>query len=447
MYPAPPRDYDSVAYLDPRSTKVDGHHGEAIEAWLREMCPDTWHRPPTEHRIARKKGIIGPGEIEVPRGTGMRLQSIRYLDIECRQTTLVGTGTMPAVLDIDGSSFGKIYGSLTVIGRRPHGGGRTEVPRDIIQVHKSSQVHSTPQQTHFEVEATIEGVWREWAFRGGSRDWNEVQEDHGRGKLLIFGFQGFDITKDDANDLCQGGVVCGFPNWSNNRRWWFDWISVVSVGTAVGCNRSAVDVRYLTADGCRDVLSFAGAQNKMTIHAGEAELCSRLIVDAMHSGHDQTVHVSDFYAKLDQWRPGLLPPLGWRQDVWDQYPNAIGAWATAGKCLLDNVSFANLPVRRSKKDGTLRYAKMRPRTRETAAGVEEYELTDIPAPRFYSCRPFANIKTRDCSAWGYAAGRGYNEFFAKSPEGAGEISHEDWKNCREGDGVILTHVSQAIKQE
>jgi hypothetical protein len=68
----PVRAWDSATFLDPRVETRNGHHGHAIDVALRDVLGDTYNQPRDQHRIARKKLIIGPGTLVTPSGPGAR---------------------------------------------------------------------------------------------------------------------------------------------------------------------------------------------------------------------------------------------------------------------------------------------------------------------------------------------------------------------------------------
>ena len=71
--------------------------------------------------------------------------------------------------------------------------------------------------------------------------------------------------------------------------------------------------------------------------------------------------------------------------------------------------------------------------------------TKLPAPKFWSSQPQANIFTRHCAAHGYRASAGKNEFFAFERQGHGTCHHEFWKNT-EVDSVVTNTEMTAIDQ-
>lgn len=412
--------FDSAVALTPGETR-DGHHGHLIDAAIRDVLGETRDRPPTEHRLASKKLVITPGELIAPPG-GVHWQSIRNLDVEADHATLIGEGPIDAVLQVDACAYGSIRG-LTVQARRPFGGGRRDVPRDVVQVHKSLESHAYPQQSHFRFEGMISGVWREAGFRGGSFGWTTAQEDHYGGRLTIYG----EHDLNGADDLCRVGLSCGNWAWSNNRRHHYDQVGIARCVAGVQSLFSAeVTIGYLVLDGVRDMLLPSGGR-KFTVHAGESEECQRFILDGRWSAHDLTASVSNFHVKLGAWHPELPSPMEGR------YRNALGTWGTRGNLLLDNVTFADLPVRRA-PDGKLYYYDR----------VED-RITASPAPQLWSTQPLANIYTRNCSAHGYRAKPGDNELFAFEPQGCGMARHELWKDTLV-DGTVTQHQIQAINQ-
>ena len=414
------RNWDSVVFLDPRVETRNGHHGHAITAALREVLGDTFDRPRDQHRLARKKLVIGPGTLVTPPG-GLSLESIRFLDIELDHTTIVGRGDIPAVLAVDGSAYGRIGGTGTIQGERPAGGRRLDVPADVVVIRKSIEGHHAPNQTHFRFNGKIGGLWRNAGYRGGLPGHTTAQEDHFKSdELQVLG--SYDVMQSDGEaDLCKVGVWAGNRAWSNNRRHKYGYVHVAWCETAVRTERTGVDVDFLVVDGCRDIWLFGGAVTKNVIRGGEAESCARFIIDGAWQPHDHSMVVRDFYAKLDAWRPGL----GGVQERYRQ--NACAIWGSRGNCLLENVTIGSLPVRRG-TDGALYYAPSKP------GGTPA--ITKIPAPRFWSTQPQANILTRSCSAHGYHAKAGRNEFFANEPAGHGISRHELWKNT-EPDGICL----------
>lgn len=416
--------FDSAAVLSPGTETADGHHGAAIDAALREVMGDTCDRPPTEHRIACRKLVVLPGELRAPPG-GLHIQSIRQLEIEGDHANLVGDGDIEAVLRIDGCADGYAKG-LTVQSRRAFGAGRMEVPRDVVQIHKSQESHQYPPQSHFRFDGKVSGVWREAGIRAGSAGWTTAQEDHYAGRVAIYGQH----ELNGADDLCKVGLICGNETWGNNRRHNWEEVKVAWCVAGVKSLFSAeVSIGYLVLDGVRDMILASGGR-KFTVHAGEAEVCQRFVVDGLWSGHDLTLSVNNFHAKLGAWHPELPLPISW-DDA--KYKNAIGTWGTRGGLLLNNVSFADLPVRRA-PDGKLYYYHH-----------AEERLTTIPAPRLWSTQPLANIYTRNCSAHGYRAKPGANEFFAFEPQGCGMARHELWKDT-DVDGTVRQHQLQAINQ-
>jgi hypothetical protein len=423
------RAWDSAVFLDPRVETRDGHHGHAIAAALREVLGDTYDRPRDEHRMAQRKLIIGPGTLVTPPG-GLVLQSMRYLDIELDHTTIVGRGAIPAVLAVDGSSYGRITGTGTVQGERPAGGGRLDVPADVVVIRKSIEGHHAPNQTHFLFNGRIAGLWRHAGYRGGFPGATGAQEDHFKSQeIQVLG--NYEVMRATGEaDLCKVGVWAGNEAWSNNRRHKYGYVHVGWCETAVRTQRTGVDVDYLVADGCRDVWVFGGAVTKNIIRGGEAELCARFINDVAWQPHDHSLMVRDFYAKLDAWKPGL----GGIQEKYSR--NACAIWGTRGNCILENVTIGSLPVKRDAK-GVLYYAPWKP------GGTQE--MTRIPAPRFWSAQPVANIFTRHCSAHGYRARGAHNEFFAADPQGHGASRHELWKNT-EPDSICLGTEMSVIDQ-
>jgi hypothetical protein len=430
-------DWDAIAFLNPRTASMqDGHHGPAIEAWLRDLLGDTYDRPATEHRIARKKGVIGPGDLRVPPG-GMTLQSIRDLDVECHRTQIIGEGDIPYVVSLDGC-FDPWFRGAVIAPRRRNGGGRLEVPFDAVRMHKSIESHNAPQCSHNRFDGRIEGVWREAAIRAGSVGWSTAQEDHYTGDVKIFG--AFDARTDDAADLCKYGRVCGNGAWSNNRRHHYGYTAVSWCETAV-LTRFGADVVLdnIAADGCRDVFAFGGATSKMTVLSGEAENCSRFLVDLLVSGHDKTARISNFYMKHDLWRPGLPRPYGWEEPY-----EPLASWGTSGGLILDNVTLSFIPVRRA-SNGQLRYARNIHQDPKT--GEDRYELTDLKAPRFIVFGAGATeVTTRNCAAHGYSGGPGQNElFYIRHDSNAARCHHEHWKNTT-WDGRVTRHHTTAIDQ-
>jgi hypothetical protein len=391
----------------------DGHHGAAIEAAMQDVLGDTYSRPPTQHRLARKKLMIGPGELIVP-PSGWHLHSIRYLDIECdARTTIIGYGDMPAVLNIDGSSFGRWRGGI-IQARRAQGGGRADVPLDVVRVHKSLESHDHPQQTHFRFTGEIEGVWRDVGFRGGTYGWTTAQEDHYTSdEIQVRGT--FDVHNDDAADLCRVGVFAGNNAWSNNRRHRHGYLHVYGCETAFMAQRAGAIVQILDADGCRDYVRFGGAVTKVEINGGEAEYCQRVVNDVAFQPHDHSLTLRGVYAKLDVWRPdlpGVVPKFA---------GNACGIWGSAGGLELDHVTIGSLPVERG-PDGVLYFAPNGQRTTRRA-------------PRIWSAAPNAHITTRHCSAHGYRATGSDVEMFALAAEGSGTVSHEYWRDT-EVDSIV-----------
>ena len=425
----PARPWDSAVFLDPRVETRDGHHGHAIDAALREVLGDSYDRPRDQHRTAQKRLVVGPGTLVTPPG-GLVLQSMRYLDIELDHTTVVGRGDIPAVLAVDGSSYGRITGTGTIQGERPTGGKRTEVPADVVVIRKSIEGHHAPNQTHFRFNGRIGGLWRNAGFRGGFPGSTTAQEDHFKSdEIHVLGNYEVMQAQGDA-DLCKVGVWAGNQAWSNNRRHKYGYVHVAWCETAVRTERTAVDMDYLVADGCRDVWVFGGAATKNILRGGEAEMCARFINDAAWQAHDHSLVVRDFYAKLDAWRPGL----GGLQERYSA--NACSLWGTRGNCILENVTIGSLPVKRG-ANGVLQYAPERPDGSQT--------LTNLPAPRFWSTQPSANILTRHCAAHGYHAAAAHNEFFAFESQGHGVARHELWKNT-ERDGVCISTEMSVIDQ-
>jgi hypothetical protein len=415
----PVRAWDSATFLDPRVETRDGHHGHAIAVALRDVLGDTYDRPRDQHRTARKKLIIGPGTLVTPPG-GLVLQSMRHLDIELHQTTIVGRGNMPAVLAIDGSAYGSITGTGTIAGERPSGGGRTEVPADVLVIRKSIEGHHAPNQTHFRFNGRIGGLWRNAGYRGGLPGRTGAQEDHFKSdEMQVLG--NYDILNPEGDaDLCKFGVWAGNQAWSNNRRHKYGFVHVAWCETAIRTERTGVDIDYLVADGCRDVWVFGGAVTKNVVRGGEAEMCARFIIDGAWQPHEHSLVVRDFYAKLDAWRPGL-------SGIDKRYnQSAFAIWGTRGNCILENVTIGSLPVKRG-GDGVLYYAPVGPDGKPT--------MTKLRAPKFWSAQPEANIFTRHCAAHGYRASVGKNEFFAFEPQGHGTCHHEFWKNT-EVDSVV-----------
>lgn len=414
------RQWDTVAFLDPRVETRDGHHGHAITAALREVLGDSFGHPRDQHRTAHKKLVIGPGTLITPPG-GLELQSIRYLDIELDHTTIVGRGNIPAVLAVDGSSYGRIGGTGTIQGERSAGGRRLDVPADVVVIRKSIEGHHAPNQTHFRFNGKIGGLWRNAGFRGGLPARTTAQEDHFKSdEIQVLG--NYEVLQAEGEaDLCKVGVWAGNQAWSNNRRHKYGYVHVAWCETAVRTERTAVDVDYLVVDGCRDVWAFGGAVTKNIIRGGEAELCARFINDLAWQPHDHSLIVRDFYAKLDAWRPGLGGIAA------NYNRSACAIWGSRGNCILENVTVGSLPVKRG-ADRKLYYAPQRPDGTQAP--------TNLPAPRFWSAQPQANVLTRNCSAHGYHASAGRNEFFAFEPQGHGVGHHELWKNT-EPDGICL----------
>lgn len=425
----PVRRWDSAVFLDPRVETRDGHHGHAIDEALRDVLGESFRQPRDQHRTAQKKLIIGPGTLVTPPG-GLVLQSMRYLDIELDHTTIVGRGDIPAVLAVDGSSYGRITGTGLIQGERSAGGRRLDVPADVVVIRKSIEGHHAPNQTHFRFNGRIGGVWRNAGYRGGLPGHTGAQEDHFKSdEIQVLG--NYDVSQAAGEaDLCKVGVWAGNQAWSNNRRHKYGYVHVAWCETAVRTERTGVDVDYLVADGCRDVWVFGGAVTKNVIRGGEAETCARFINDVAWQPHDHSLVVRDFYAKLDAWKPGL----GGIRVPYNR--NACAIWGTRGNCILENVTVGSLPVKRG-GNGILYYAPSTPDGKQT--------ITNIPAPRFWSAQPAANILTRNCSAHGYHAGAGRNEFFAFEPQGHGVSRHELWKNT-EPDGVCLGTEMAAIDQ-
>jgi hypothetical protein len=423
------RSWDSAVFLDPRLETRDGHHGHAIDAALREVLGETYGVPRDQHRSAQRKLIVGPGTLVTPPG-GLVLQSIRHLDIELDHATIVGRGDIPAVLAMDGSAYGRITGTGTIQGERAAGGRRLDVPADVVVVRKSIEGHHAPNQTHFRFNGKIGGLWRNAGYRGGLPGYTTAQEDHFKSdEIQVFG--NYDVMQAEGDaDLCKVGVWAGNQAWSNNRRHKYGYVHVAWCETAVRTERTGVDVDYLVADGCRDVWIFGGAVTKNIIRGGEAEVCARFINDGAWQAHDHSLMVRDFYAKLDAWRPGLGGIAG----KYNQ--SACAIWGSRGNCILENVTVGSLPVKRG-ANGVLYYAPRKPDGTQT--------MTNLPAPKFWSAQSIANILTRHCSAHGYRAGTGYNEFFAFEPEGHGISRHELWKNT-EPDGVCLGTEMAIIEQ-
>jgi hypothetical protein len=394
--------------LDPRQETRDGHHGHLIEAAMQAVCGETWDRPESEWRQASERLMVGPGTLVTPPG-GWTLRSIRELDIDFDHTVIVGRGDIPSVFEIDGCPYGRITGTPIFQGERSNGGGRLDVPRDIVVIHMVKGL----QQTHFEIRGRIGGLWRDAGYRGGSVGWTGAQEDHFKSpELNVMGGTTFDVTFPGEADLCRYGVVVGNEAWSNNRRHKFGFLHVAYCETAVKTTRSAIDVDYLVADACRDVLQFGAAAIRVVIRGGEAESCARLVNDVAWQGHDQSLTIRDFYAKLGAWRPGL-------GGVDTQYQDsAFGVWGTRGSLYLQNVAF-DLPVTRG-MNGKLYYA-----THEGGTVA-----TDVLAPRFVTTQPLANIfMSGGCSARGYKR----SEFAAFNADGHGACRYEvgGWKDTDE----------------
>ena len=413
-----------TVFMDPRQETRDGHHGWLIDEVMDAVTGGGWRSTPvSEHRIARERIHVGPGTLVVPPG-GLKVQSVRYLDIDFDHTQIVGRGDIPAVMMIDGCSYGRITGTPGWQGERVFGGGRLDVPRDILVICKSQESHSAPQQTHFEVSGGVGGLWREAAYRGGNPEYVGAQEDHYHTpKLIITGGATFDVTWDGNADLCRYGVIVGNDAWSNNRRHKFGYLHVAYCETAVKTTRTAIDVDYLIADACRDVFQYGAAAVKTIIRGGEAESCARLVNDVAWQGHDQSCTIRDFYAKLGAWRPGL----GGVDPKFSE--NAFGVWGTRGGLYLDNVAF-DLPVKRG-PNGQLYW-------------TENEQLTDIPAPRLMSAQPLANIfLSGGCSARGYKR----SEFGAFDPDGHGSCRYDvgGWKDTNEG--TLVTQCQMAALRD
>jgi hypothetical protein len=430
--PPPPRlvlpAWDTTELINPGVETIDGHHGHEIERALKVVCGATYDRPLHLPKIADRDVAIGPGFLMVPPPNwrplmndpgGLSFRSIRELKVKGNHTRILGYGNIPAVINVDGCPHGEIIG-VKVEPRRAHGGGRMDVPDDAVRIWKKHSEHNYPQQSHFRFEGVIEGSWKNAAIRCGTPGWNQAQEDHYSGRVVIYGMD-FDVWTADAIDLCQYGLVGGTHNWANTRRVCFEYVAALWVGCAIRSTQCGMTVDRLHVDSCRDVAHFGGAQNKLTIKEGEAENCQRFILDVINNGNDQTFHIADFYGKYDLWRPDL--PGMWAKNA----PlDALGVWSTGGGAIFDNVTWKQIPVRRA-PNGKLYYVT---NWRNPDAEGKTFDFTTIPAPRIWLAGPSSYITNRDCAAHGYRAKPGYSEFFWCDSEHGGRprVKSVDWKN-------------------
>ncbi|MGQ0714404.1 MAG: hypothetical protein ACT4PJ_11840 [Gemmatimonadaceae bacterium] len=402
--------FDSAVVLHPSPRlMVDGHHGAAIEAAMREVLGDTYDLPPTQHRYARKQLVVARGDLIVPRGTGWRLHSIRDLDIVLEPgAQVIGYGAMPAVVTVDACSYGRFDASRGAISpRRPDGAARLDVPTNGFVIQKSIVTHDAPNQTHFTFTGKIGGLWRDAGYSGGSPTYTTAQEDHFLAPLIqVFG--NYDIHGDlsaDA-DLCRLGASAGNEAFSNNRRHYYGLVHVAWCESAFRALRTAVTIERLIADGCRDY--FVHNASRVAINGGEAEACGRLLNDQGFSGHDFPLVVRDVYAKLDAWKRGM-------GGVQEQYrDSAFGVWGTRGNCYLQNVAIGSLPVRRT-DSGTLRH------------------MDGGAPPKLWTAQPTANVfLEHGTTVHGYRR----SEVFAFEAQGSGTARSEiGWKDT-DPDGFV-----------
>lgn len=449
-------DYDEIAYFNPLTAPVEGDqkHEKAWLAFLNDMTGGAYLNAdgtPVSgytHKVARKLGVIGPGNVQPPRGRELTMQSIRHMNVRCHpRTRFYGYGPRPKVFSIDACSYGWFTGGAWVDGVQTEHGSRLDIPDDVFQQYKSIQDHAAPQMSFTEIEVNVGGVWKEVGFRGGSKDWNFVQEDHYHiRRMFVYGdFSAYtDVMNGGSGlvDRCKYSTVSGYKNWSNNRRHLFNYLAIAGTRDGPYALRTGVVIDYVVLDGVVDMFIFGGTMaGAFVIKSGEAETCARLVRDDAWFPHDMGMTIRDFTGKCDLWTPNLFSPASGQKRT-KLSTNALGTWASGGELYLDRVKLTHIPVARD-GNGRLFYAP---------GGLPENRTT-IPAPRIWLLNVPSNVITESCSFSGYRCGPGYNQAFMRDARQGDTptVRHQNWRNTRPSDGVeelpvVWAAVNQRWKQ-
>ena len=403
------------------SLTQDGHHGPAIDAAMKDILQDDYGKSVTEHRVPRKVLRIPFGRLVVPPG-GLTFQSMPNLKIRGggigafaydrpSGSCILGRGPMDAVVTLDGVLEGEMTG-VTVIGERVKINGRDEAPANLVVAKKSiPNPFGTPMHD-LDLDIQCGGWWRHTAARLGNPEYSTAQEDNFRGRIRVIG--GYDALEADQTDWCLRGVFCGNHQWGNDRRHNLTLVKVQRCRTAVWCEKTGVDIQYLTADGCLEVMSVAGTVGQVVVHGGEAESCARLLVEQQYQRSDFAVSFRDFAARLDTWRPAITG-----NDNYDLY---FGSYGGGGGLLLDRVQVTHLPVRRA-ANGQLYYVK---HVYQDATGKVAWQWTDVPAPKFLLRHDHTYLKTEALRVWGYRQAAKSSEVF--DYERGAWARHEAWSD-------------------